>query len=267
MFCFKFRHIVLFFLMLSLSSCAYQKEYAKVNRSGSSEEKFNFAVKAYDKGDYKKSIVIFEELLPMYRGKDGLENVLYNLAYAYFYEKDYYMASYYFKMLGRMFPTGNAIEESSYMGAYCKVLESPYFKLDQTATREAIKQLQLFINYYPNSPKVAEATTHIAAMRDKLARKAFDIANMYYKRSLYNAASISYTNFMRDYPESLYREEAAYKMIKSRFLYAENSIRIKQLERYLSVGEGYEIFLRSYSNSKYRKEVDNYYNVSQSKIK
>ena len=261
------KYSLLTLMVLSLTGCAYQKEYNAVSKRGSAADKFNFAVKAYDKGDYKKAITVFEELMPVYRGKDDFENLLYNLAYAYFYEKDYYMASYYFRMSGRMFPGSASIEETTYMSAYCKFLESPYYKLDQTATVEAIKQLQLFINYYPHSPKVPEAARLIGELRDKLALKAFELANMYYKRNLYNAASIAYYNFLRDYPESAYREEAAYRMLRSRFLYAENSIREKQPERYARVQEAYESFMRSFADSRYRKEVDKYYGISQSKLK
>ena len=267
MFYAKFRYIALILFLLLLESCAYQKEYNAVSKRGSAADKFNFAVKAYDKGDYKKAITVFEELLPAYRGKDDFESLLYNLAYAYFYEKDYYMAAYYFRMSGRMFPGSASIEETTYMSAYCKFLESPYYKLDQTATMEAIKQLQLFINYYPNSPKVSEAARLIGEMRNKLALKAFDLANMYYKRNLYNAASIAYYNFLRDYPESVYREDAAFRMLRSRFLYAENRIREKQAERYARVGDAYETFMRSFADSKYRKDADKFYAISQSKLK
>ena len=112
------KYSLLTLTVLSLTGCAYQKEFNAVSKRGSAADKFNFAVKAYDKGDYKKAITVFEELMPVYRGKDDFENLLYNLAYAYFYEKDYYMASYYFRMSGRMFPGSASIEETTYMSAY-----------------------------------------------------------------------------------------------------------------------------------------------------
>lgn len=254
----KVVHITLLVSALMLTGCAYQKEYNQVLKTGGIEEKYDFAVKAYDKQDYKKSVVLFEELLPLLRGKDAMEGLLYNLAYSYFYDKDYFMASYYFQMLGRQFPNGDKVEEVTYMSAYCKTLESPDFHLDQTATKEAIKQLQLFVNYYPNSRRVEEASRMISEMRAKLATKAFHIAGMYYKRELYNAAAISYNNFLREYPESPDREQAMFLMLKSRYLYARQSIRSQQPERYRKVVDAYELFMRTYSGSAYRKEVEKY---------
>ncbi|MEG2178144.1 MAG: outer membrane protein assembly factor BamD [Bacteroidales bacterium] len=246
-------------LLLVLNSCTYQKQYTAVLKSGTPEEKYLFANAAYDKSEYKKAIPIYEELLPIYRGRDQAEGLLYNLANGYFMEKDYFMSAYYYKMLNRQFPNSKYVQEAAFMSAYCKTLESPFYKLDQTATYEAIRDLSLFINYYPNHPKVEEANSLIAQMRDKLAQKAFAIANMYYKRELFNASAIAYKNFVKDYPESPLREDALYFLVKSRYLYAENSIKVKQLERYEKVLEAHALFMRSYSNSKHTKELDKIY--------
>lgn len=262
----KIKYIALVFSMLLLASCAYQNEYASVSRAGTNEEKYDFAIKAYNKQDYKKAIELFESMVNTNRGRDILEGVLYNLSYAYFYEEDYFMAAHYFRGLSRQFPNSIYLEESLYMGAYCKALESTHYQLDQTATYEAIKQLQLFINYYPNSKRMPEVNKIIAELRAKLALKAYKIAEMYYKRSLYNAASIAYSNFLKDYPESIYREEAMFMHLKSRYLYAKNSISSKRKERYEEVLESYDAFMRSYADSEHIKEIEKVKNEVKSKI-
>lgn len=266
MFCNKLRYIVWFAGAVCLCGCAYQKEYNTVSKQGTIEEKYEFAVKAYEKQDYKKSVALFEELLPLFRGKDVLESLLYNLAYSYFYDKDYFMAAYYFRTLARQFPEGEHTEEVTYMSAYCKTLESPDYKLDQTATYEAIKQMQLYINYYPDGLHTDEAGRLIVEMRAKLATKAFHVAGMYYRRSLYNAAAISYNNFLKDYPESPDREQAMFLLLKSRYLYAKNSVRRLQSERFRKVVDTYDLFLRSYSSSRYKDEADKYVKDARSRI-
>lgn len=256
-----------FVLLFVASSCAYQKEYSRVSRKGSLKEKYEFAMNAYEQKHYRKAQDLFEGILPSFRGREGMEDIVYKLAYSYFYQRDFYMSAYYFKMLGRLFPTSKLVEETAYMSAYCKYLEAPYYKLEQSSTREAIKQFQLFINYYPSSPMVDSASVLIDEMRAKLSLKAYELSNMYYKRKLYNAASISFYNYIRDYPESIYREEAAFKMLKSRFLYADNSVRDKQKERFQKVFDAYEIFMRSYSDGKYAKEAVKYIENTHKKLK
>ncbi len=266
MFCSKLRYVTVLACAVFLCGCAYQKEYNQISKKGTVEEKYNFALKAYDKQDYRKSSSIFEELLPLFRGKDALDGLLYNLAYSYFYDKDYFMAAYYFRTLARQFPNGQRVEEATYMSAYCKSLESPDFRLDQSATKEAIKQLQLYINYYPESRRVEEASRLIVEMRAKLALKAFNIAGMYYRRGLYNAAAITFNNFLRDYPESPDREQAMFLMLKSRFLYAKNSFKHLQPERYRKVLDIYDMFLRNYAGSRYREDADKFVAIARERI-
>lgn len=266
MFCGKIRYFAVLVPLVLLSSCAYQREYNHVSKKGTVEDKYNFALKAYQKQDYKKSSAVFEEILPLFRGKDALEGLLYNLAYSYFYDKDYFMASYYFRTLSRQFPNGEHVEEATYMSAYCKSLESPAFRLDQSATKEAIKQLQLYINYYPDSRRVEEASRIIVELRAKLATKAFHIAGMYYKRGLYNAAAITYNNFLREYPESPDREQAMFLMLKCRYLYAKNSLKSLQAERYRKVIDLHEMLLRNYAESRYKSEADKYAKIAKERI-
>ncbi|MDR2556883.1 MAG: outer membrane protein assembly factor BamD [Bacteroidales bacterium] len=244
------------------SSPDKKKTYSKILKNGTSKEKLEYADLAYNNKNYKKVIAIYEDMLPLLRGRDGLEDILYRLAYCYYYEGDYFMSSHYFRSVTRQFPNSRYLEEAMYMGAYCKSMESLYFRLDQTATKDAIKQLQLFVNYYPKSARVEEANGIIDRMRAKLARKSFEIANMYYRRELYNAAAIAYSNFLNEFPESLYREEAMYKLVKSRYLYADKSVAAKQPERFAKVIESYEMFYRNYGDSKYIKELNKYNDLS-----
>jgi outer membrane protein assembly factor BamD len=244
-----------------------KKSYNKILKNGTSQEKLDYAEQAYNIKNYKRAIAIYEEMLPLLRGRDGLEEVLYRLAYGYYYEGDYFMSGHYFRSLTRQFPNGSNLEEAMYMGAYCKSMESLYYKLDPSPTKDAIKQFQLFINYYPQSSRVAEANKIMGDMRAKLARKSYEIANMYYRRELYNSAAIAYSNFLREYPESIYREEAMYKLVVSRYIYADKSIRARQPERFTKVLESYEMFYRNYKDSKYIKELNKYKEISHEKSK
>lgn len=265
---FKLGKYCIYFIvsLFLLSSCADQKEYNRILKSENQNDKLEYAHKCFEAKNYKRAIEVYELLLPIYRGREQSQQILHNLAYASFYEQDYFMAAYYFKNLSRQYPNYPKIEEIVYMSAFSKSLESPYYKLDQRATEEAIKELQLFVNYYPNSSKVEEANVKIEALREKLAEKAFHIAAMYYRRELYNASAIAYTNFIKDFPASPLREQAYYYLVKSRYLYAKNSIESKQADRYEKVIESYKLFVRSYKNSSYQDEVEKYYQLSQKKI-
>jgi outer membrane protein assembly factor BamD len=64
---------------------------------------------------------------------------------------------------------------------------------------------------------------------------------------------------MQGYPDSRYREEAHYMLVRSAYNLAEMSIRSKKKNRYLDAIEWYEEFIDKYPNSVYKKEAENIY--------
>jgi len=105
---------------------------------------------------------------------------------------------------------------------------------------------------------VKEANEHIDALRLQLARKAFALANNYYRRTLYVSASISFKNVMRDFPETTFREEAMYMNVKSLYYYAHHSIRERQVERFTDALEAYQQLERSFPESQYLSKLQSY---------
>jgi outer membrane protein assembly factor BamD len=147
------------------------------------------------------------------------------------------------------------------MSAYCKYLDSPTYTLDQTSTHEALKELQIFINFYPKSDRVAEANKLIDALRLKLIEKAYEIAKLYYKTESYNAAQIAFTNILKDFPETSYREEIMFNIVKSSYYYAKNSIDSKKQERYKTVIDAYNSLINTFPDTKFKKDATNFYNT------
>ena len=64
----------------------------------------------------------------------------------------------------------------------------------QDETKEAIEKLQNFINFYPNSEKLAEANDLIQELNTKLEFKAFEIAKQYNTIRDYTSACLLYTS-------------------------------------------------------------------------
>jgi len=209
----------------------------------------------YEKGDYYKALQLFESILPIYRGTNKAEKLYYYYAYAYYHEREYIMAAYYFKRFYSSFPSSQFAEEAAFMSAYCTYLDSPRYTLDQTNTYEAIDEFQLFINRYPYGERAEEATAYIDELRQKLQDKAYNIANLYYKMRDYRAAIVSYESVLKDYPDTEYKEEILYKIISAYYEYAMKSVQAKQKERYESAVSAYLDFVSLYPESKYFDEV------------
>ncbi len=209
----------------------------------------------YDKGDYYRALNLFDMVAPFYRGEKEGEEIAYRYAYAYYKQGDYVLANYYFARFAQTYPRSSRAEECSYMKAYCKYLNSPAYNLDQTNTIEAINELQLFVNQYPDSDKVEEANELIQKLHHKLQRKYFEIAELYMHMELYKSVITSFDILLNDYPDSEYKEEANFLKMKAYYKYAEGSVDDKKEERYKEAFSLSEDFLLNFPESEHKMEA------------
>jgi len=134
--------------------------------------------------------------------------------------------------------------------------EAPIYSLDPTNTYRAIKELQSFIDRYPESNRIEECNELIDELRFKLSSKAFENAKQYYTTSNYKSAIIALDNVLIDFPSLNKREEAHFLIVKSTYLLANNSISSKILERLKLTIEAYSHFKDNYPESNYLKELE-----------
>lgn len=255
---FKFRRIgfISFTVVLLMIAQGCKSKFEKLRESTDIAKKYQEAVKLYEKKDYNKALILFDDLVQRYRGRAEAEDLYYYFAYTNYKLKDYTTARYHFKTFADTYPSSPKAEECRYMGAYCFYLESPTFSLDQGNTIRAIEALQLFINLYPRSERVEEASKLIQDLRDKLEIKSYENAKLYFNIGDYKSAVIAFKNSMRDFPDIKYAEEMEFLTIKSQYLYAKNSFEEKQEERYLEAIQLSNDFADNYPSSKYLKEAE-----------
>ncbi len=251
--------IPLLSFILLLSSCS---EYNKILKSNDYELKYTTAIKLYDEGDCYRAMPLFDELMTYYRMTEKGEDVYYYYAKTQYCLKDYYMASYYFKRFTKNFPYSARKEECAYMSALCTKQNSPDYNLDPTDTRKAIDDLQLFMDQYPESEKIDTCNYMIKELRGKLERKSYEQGKLYYKMEKYKSAVIAFNTTIKSYPDTKYREELMYLIVKANYLLAENSVESKKQERYQETIKSYRIFADRYSESTYIKSAENYNKAS-----
>jgi outer membrane protein assembly factor BamD len=256
MFAKSLNFIILISLSVALWSCS---KYQKIQKSQDYSYKYEKALEYYEKGDYYKALTLFDQVMPFYRGTEEAENIAYKYAYAYYNQKEYILASFYFNRFTKTYPRSVKAEECMFMAAYCKYMDSPVYTLDQTNTKEAINDLQLFINTYPNSDNVERSNELIDELREKLQKKDFEIAKLYLKMEHYEAAVTSFENLLENYPDTEFKEDALFYTIKAYYYYASKSVRAKKKERYQEAADVYNLFVGLYPESKYNKDLEYMY--------
>lgn len=256
-------YTALLFVVIVLSSACSAK-FARLQKKGTTEEKYKAANEYYKKGDYYKAGLLFEEIIPLLKGDSLAENAQFYNAYSQFQQKQYSMSSYLFKSFYATYANSPLAEEAFYMYAYSMYKDSPNFNLDQTNTITAIDALQTFINSFPESKYAQNCNEHLIDLRHRLEEKAYEKAKLYFKTSgvtiaNFKAAVVSIDNFQKDFPDSQYNEELAYLKVQSQYDYAMVSFEHKQKERFLEVLKFYEEFIDAFPKSKYIKQAQKAY--------
>ncbi len=244
---------VLIFALGILSSCS---EYQTALKSEDAALKYAAAEKKYDKGKYNKAIRLFEQLAPNYKGKPQAEKMFYMFAQSYYKTEQYYLAGYQFESFVASYPKSEKAEEAAYLAAVSYSKKSPVYSLDQIDTNKAIDEFQAFIDKYPESVYLKDANLIAKELREKLEKKAFEIAKNYNKISDYKSAIVALDNFIIDYPGTPFKEKALYYKLDSAYQLAVNSVPSKMEERLNLAKTAYSNLIKFNAESEFKKEAD-----------
>lgn len=251
----------------SIFFCSCTSKFGKVLKSTDYEYKLKKADEYFTNKKYQNAEQLYIELFPVFKGTEKFEELYYKYAFCSYYQKNYADAQNLFSGFLDVFPNSAKAEEVAFLHAYTFYLQSPKIELEQVNTAKAIGMMQTFINNYPGSSRIKDATEIIDKSRAKLEIKEARNANLYYNLQQYRAAAIAYSNLLNNYPESAQGDEYKLMIVKSYYQFAKLSVAEKQQERYEKVIEEYNDFTDRYPESKLLKDAEVYNNLSLNNIK
>lgn len=237
-------------------------EYEKLLKSRDYKAKYEMAVKLYEEGEYARAGTLLDQVANIYRGTTKADTVKYYQAKAYYGQRDYMMAGYYFNELSTTYVSSVYLEEADFMTAYCYYLRSPRPELDQETTYQAITTLQMFMSKHPTSERVAECLTIVTELQDKLVEKSFISAKLYYDLGYYDSAILALRNSLIEYPDTKFREELMFLILRSSYLLADRSIPSKQRERFQATVDEYLSFIGEFPDGPHTREANRMYESS-----
>ena len=241
-------------------------DFRKIEKSQDWRVKYEAGLNYYNKKDYYRASVLFDQILPIVRGLPEGEKVQFYLAYCQYYDKLYLLASEQFKTFYETYGRSALAEEARFMHAFSRYQSSPNPNLDQTSSIEAMAAMQQFLNRFPDSEFRDRAVEVILTTQQKLEKKGFENARQYYRMKYYSAAIVALNNFKENFPDSKYIEEAYYLVIVSEYKMAEQSVQSKQAERYKAVVDHYKEFVDRYPESEFLREAEKLYAESLDKV-
>ncbi len=258
----RFIHVLLLLVTLSLTACAGTGRL----RYDSPQEAYEKGMSAFEKKRYDRAIEYFQATFDYGRTHEWADDAQIMLARAYLASKQYILAASEYTRFAELYRADPRAAEAEYERAQAYAAQAPNYELDQTATEQAIQYYQLFINRYPQHDKAAEAEARIRSLRGKIARKAYEAGLLYERRELYEAAAMTYERAFADYPDTEWADDALVGAVRAYKLFADESVRARQDERYRKALEHYERFTQIYADSPLRNEAEDLYTAIQQQL-
>ena len=254
---------------LLLSSCG---EYNKLLKSTDYEYKYEAAKNYFAKGQYNRAATLLNELIAILKGTDKAEESLYMLGMSYYNQNDYQTAAQTFTQYYNVYPRGTFTELARFHAGKALYLDTPDPRVAQSGTDNAIQQLQMFLEYFPNSAKKDEAQNMIFALQDKLVMKEYLSAKLYYNLgnylgNNYESCVITAQNALKDYPYTNMREDLSILILRAKYEMAVFSVEDKREERYREAVDEYYAFKNEFPESKYMKDADRIFKEAQKILK
>lgn len=260
--------LITFILSLLLTSCA--QEYNQVYKSTDYTYKYEYAKECFAKGKYSFAVPLLQDLVTIQKGTDNAQECLYMLAMAEYGLRDYQAASEAFKKYYQTYPNGEYAEMASFYIGQSLYEGTPEPRLDQTPTVAAIAAFQDYLDLYPNGKMKGTAQQRLFALQDKLIRKEYLNAKLYYNLGSYfgncgndggnnyEACIITAQNALNDFPYSSLREEFAILVMKGKYELAQMSVEEKKVQRYQDAEDECYGFINEYPDSKERSTAEKY---------
>ena len=267
--------LVLAAALIVLTSC---HSLNTVLKSSDRDYKLEMAKRYYAEGKYNNAYILLDNVLPALRGTKAGDEALFMAGMCKFNTHDYDGAAELFKRYyTKSYRNGEFVDEARYYTA-CSYYESTYpVRLDQSATYQAIKEIQSAMESNPNSKRYAALQDMLFKMQDRLVEKEYLSAKLYYDLgdyflnclqggSNYEACVVTAQNAIKDYPYSPRKEDFAILILRAKFHMAESSVENKKYERYSDTVDEYYGFVNEYPQSKFLKEAKNIFDKSEKEL-
>lgn len=108
------------------------------------------------------------------------------------------------------FPRSPRVDYAQYRLGYAQFKQMLGPQRDQTATHDAIRELQRFLDAYKDSKYRPEVLRLHREARDRLSESEFKIGQLYYRIRHYPGAVLRFTELMKSDPEYTKRDELYY---------------------------------------------------------
>ena len=261
--------------LLALISCG---EYNAVQKYGDSEYKYEYAKACYARGKYTRAFETLSGVITAMKGSGYGEESLYLMGLSAYHSGDLTAAAEAFRKYYQSYPRGMYVEDAHYYCGRALYDAVPSPKLDQTTTKQAIAELQRFLDVYPTTRLKDQTQEMVQQLQDHLVEKEYLSAKLYYNlggyfgninannESNYTSCIITAENAIKTFPYTNLKEDLSILILRAKYKLAQNSVLEKEKERFQNAIDEYYGFKNEFPESKYLNEAEKIFKNSSEKI-
>lgn len=257
--------VIVSLALLPAVSC--KSQYELLLASIDADEKYEAAFNYFDKKKYNKAAALFESLSVLTEGTERDDTVRYYLGLSNYRQGDYYTAEAAFQRFIEVYPRSPLASDARFLRLDCLYRSTLRYELDQSPTYTALNAITEYLREDPDNAHLKECEDMIADLNERLDRKAYEGAKLYYRMEDYLAARVALKNVLKDDSDNIYREDILYYTAMASYRYASLSVPARQKERYLVFVDDYLNFIGEYPDSPLRKDLEQPYSKAQKYLK
>lgn len=258
----KLRNLILGCFVI-MAACSCKSQFELLLNSNDVDAKYKAAFEYFDNKKFSKAASLFESLSMLTDGTEKDDTVKYYWGLSNYNAKDYYTAETNFDKFVQVYPRSPFAPQARFLRLECLYKQTLRYELDQTPTYKAMNVISEYIMDYPESENIQACRDMLTELGERLDRKAYEAARLYYKMEDYLASRVAFRNVLKDDSENIFREDILYYIAMSSYKYAFLSVPSKQKERYLTFVDDYLNFVGELPQSHYKKELDAVYRKAQ----
>lgn len=209
---------------------------------------FHYALSLFEDEDYYESSNEFTVIVLRYPGSSVADSAQFYLAETHFEMEEFIIAAVEYEKLINNMSNSPLVPRAQFKLAECYFNLSPRYALEQQYTEKAIREYQYFIEENPTDLLREEADKKMTIMRDKLAEKKYNSAEIYRKMRRFRAAIIYYDLVLEKYYDSSWADEAMFGKI----------ITYLEMEDYEAARREINKFTQQFPSSDLKKQAEYY---------
>ncbi len=192
-----------------------------------------------DLTDYSGAIQKFQDVIDNYPYSDLVADAELRIADAFFQQEAWEEALTYFRDFAELHPDHRAVPYALLQAARCHQNQSREPGRDQTATRDALNQLDAVITRFPYAPEASEAEVLWKDLRTRLGIHVMGIGDFYFEQGEHQSAANRYRSVLNEYPGLGLDADALYKL----------GVCYQKLNRNDKATQIFEVLLENYDGS------------------